>query len=200
MDEFKALVELLGMLVWHPGTGVLIGLLALAAYLDYQTLRIPNWLTGTGVLYGLLFNTMYSAWAGSDATAGTAASGLVFGVIGLVVGLLVPMPLYVLRVMGAGDVKLIAMVGSFIGALAMGKALLAIFITGGIVALSTVVARRSLPALLTSLRLIGRGWLQPAVGSWLPGTAASIGRLPYGVPICLGTVAFLTGRQLGYFH
>src|SRR6478609_3396922 len=57
MQNFYAFLELMGMLVTDPRTGVLIGLLVVAAISDWRTYRIPNWLTGGGLVFGLVCNT-----------------------------------------------------------------------------------------------------------------------------------------------
>ena len=83
---------------------VLLVLAVLAAFWDLRTRRIPNWL----VLSGLI--------------AGFGLNGLLFGLVGLktaglgmLTGFAVYFVLHLLHAMGAGDVKLMAAVGSLVG-------------------------------------------------------------------------------------
>lgn len=192
MNELEALGELLWMLVSHPQTGALIALLALAAVIDWKTLRIPNWLTAGGMVYGLLYNATHATSIGAG--LGTAA-------LGLAAGLALLMPLYLLRVLGAGDVKLMGAIGAFLGAPAMPLAVAFVLVTGGLAAVLFAVSRRAAGPFLHNLRFVAWSLLTPASGAWRPSAAAtmpSIGKLPYGVSICLGGVAFLVARQLGF--
>lgn len=78
--------------------------LLLAAIYDGATHRIPNWLSLLLLLTGLSWN--YFAGDG----LGIKNSGT-----GLVVGLLLMLPGYIFGSMGAGDVKLMAAIGSVVG-------------------------------------------------------------------------------------
>ena len=76
-----------------------------AAVYDVRYRRIPNWLTVGGVLLGLALNAfLYQGWP-----------GLRFSLPGFGLGFGVYFLLYVLRAMGAGDVKLMAAVGAVVG-------------------------------------------------------------------------------------
>ncbi|MES2481558.1 MAG: A24 family peptidase [Pseudomonadota bacterium] len=169
---------------------VLVLLLGLAAWTDWRTMRIPNWLTVPGMAWGLYFSAIHGVSVGA---------GLLSGALGLATGLLMLLPLFALRVLGAGDVKLMAMVGAFLGALATFKALLVIGIVGGVAALLFAVSHRALGQLAVNARDIVQSAALPGVGLWRPGVSGpSIGKLPYGISIALGTVVFLVLRQLGF--
>ena len=136
LSEMTAMLELLQMLVLSPRTGVLMALLLVAAVIDIKTGRIPNWLVFGGALYALVYNTMSPLYARDI--------GILFALGGLAVGLVSLLPAYLFRVMGAGDVKLMAMVGAFVGAWATVGAVLATLVAGGVLALAlamTVVNR-----------------------------------------------------------
>ena len=190
MNPLDFLLNLLHMLLWHPGTGVLIGLLLLAAWIDWRTFRIPNWLTASGMAWGLAYNTVFadSAW-----------SGLAHGLLGLVTGLALLLPLYAIRVMGAGDVKLMAMVGAFLGALATAKALILVGIAGGLAVLLFALSQRATRQLAANVKDMAESMVIAGMPIWRPELAGrSVGKLPYGVSISVGTLAFLVLRQLGY--
>lgn len=190
MTETEALVELLWMLVADPRTGVLIGLLLVAAVIDWRTMRIPNWLTAGGMLYGLAINA---------SMAPSSGAGLALAAGGLVLGLVLLLPLYLVRAMGAGDVKLMAAVGAFLGPLAVFKAALFVFVVGGLAALAFALSRRASRQLAANLTEFAQSLVLPGVAVWRPGIGtASIGNLPYGVSISVGTQLFLLTRQLGF--
>ena len=170
-------------------SAVLVLLLVMAAVIDVRTLRIPNRLTLSGAALGLAL----AAAGGWDA--------FLQGLGGLGAGFALLLPLYLLRVMGAGDVKLMAMAGSFLGFPDVLGATIFVFITGGAAALLFVMARKQLARALRNVSdvVVGLG-LSVAAGLPLAGMApsASVGKLPYGVSISLGTILYLAARQLGY--
>src|SRR5688572_10689038 len=78
--------------------------LIVAAWIDGKELRVPNWITFPMVLSGIAFNVWMSGW-----------SGLGAALLGTVVGLATLLPLYSVGGMGAGDVKLMAGMGAWLG-------------------------------------------------------------------------------------
>src|SRR5688500_13934209 len=93
-----SLPSLLAALACHPAIALAMLVIA-AAVIDVQSLRIPNWLTVGGMVLGLAWNT---------AVASASLAGFLWALGGLAVGLVVLLPFYAVRVMGAGDVKLMA--------------------------------------------------------------------------------------------
>lgn len=83
---------------------VLLILLVAAAWTDVEERRIPNALVLHGMLIALVMAVLA---AGSE--------GLVMALAGIVIGGLMLLPFYAVGGMGAGDVKLVAMVGAFVG-------------------------------------------------------------------------------------
>jgi prepilin peptidase CpaA len=191
MDEVRAFFELLGMLVTEPRTGVLLALLAAAAVSDYRTYRIPNLLTGGGIAFALVYNIVSPPWH-ADWTFGPAGMLLGFGAM---------LPLYALRALGAGDVKLMAMVGAFLGAGATVEALLFSIVTGGIAALAFSLRKRVTGSMLANTTTIMRGLLwSPISGAnpqLRPDLTQSVGKLAYGISIAVGTTCYLVAQQFG---
>jgi prepilin peptidase CpaA len=79
-----------------------------AAIYDVKARRIPNALNVALTMYGLMFHLVVAGW-----------KGLLFSLAGLAVGLVLMLIPYALKGMGAGDVKLMAAVGSVVGTAAI---------------------------------------------------------------------------------
>ena len=193
LSEMTAMLELLQMLVLSPRTGVLIALLVIAAVIDMKTGRIPNWLVFGGALYALVYNTMSPLYARDI--------GILFALGGLAVGLVALLPAYLFRVMGAGDVKLMAMVGAFIGAWATVGAVLATLVAGGVLALALAMWAGRTVRLLRNVAAVSRGTMvtmATGIGGLAVHAGPSAGKMPYGVAIAVGTIAYLVLSQLGF--
>ncbi|MGZ5200063.1 MAG: A24 family peptidase [Telluria sp.] len=192
MNEFKAFLELLGMLFSDPRTGVLLALLAAAAACDRRTYRIPNLVTGGGILFALAYNTAVPPSMVADWT--WAPAGMLLGLVAL-------LPMYAIGAMGAGDVKLMAMAGAFLGPQGTIWALLFSGAAGGIAALAFALRKRMLARMLTNTGDMLRGMLWSAVagnGAALqPARLQSVGRLAYGISIACGTTAYVVAHQFG---
>ena len=192
-SEITAMLELLQMLALSPRTGVLMVLLFIAAVIDVRTNRIPNWLVFGGALYGLIYNTISPLYARDI--------GILFALGGLGVGLAALLPAYVFRVMGAGDVKLMAMVGAFLGTWATVGAVLATMVAGGALAIGLAVWSGRTARMLRNVRELSHGTaftLATGNTAYMVHDGPSAGKMPYGVAIAVGTIAFLVLSQLGF--
>jgi prepilin peptidase CpaA len=190
MAELRSFIELLGMLVTDPRTGVLLALLAAAALYDYRTYRIPNLITGGGILFALVYNgvvppEMHAGWTWAPA--------------GMLLGFGAMLPMYAMRTMGAGDVKLMAMVGAFLGVSGTAYALLFCVITGGLAAIVFASKKRVMARMLANAGGVMRAMLWSSVANGNPrlhpGAAQSVGKLAYGISIAMGTTAYLLAQQ-----
>jgi prepilin peptidase CpaA len=191
MSDFNAVLASLATLASQPRLNVLVALLLLAAIIDWRTYRIPNWLTVSGMVVGLLYNSIDPS----------PASGFWLALAGLGVGLVMLLPLYVLRVMGAGDVKLMAMVGAFLSVPDIIYAVLYTLITGGVAALAFAIYRRAFRRMSANVADIVQSMTFAAIAGYRPAPdmagRISIGKLPYGVSIAVGTILWLMARLLG---
>ncbi len=79
--------------------------------------------------------------------------------VGIAVGMGITLPLYWLRAMGAGDVKLMGMVGAFLGGADTFAATLVIFVVGGVLGLVAVARRRAFRQLGANLKQMAFGGL-----------------------------------------
>lgn len=172
-------VQFFGAYTLEIYLAVLIGIVAVATWVDIREHRIPNWLVATGLLMAGVFHALSPFGHGTG-----------FAVAGLAVGMVALMPLYVMGTMGAGDVKLMGMVGAFLGTAAVLGAVLATLIAGGILALIASAYKRALPQLLGNLRTIltqrDIRRMGGAESEAMP-VPLSVGKLPYAVAIAAGT-------------
>jgi prepilin peptidase CpaA len=163
---------------------LLLMLLAAAVY-DILYRRIPNWLTVTGVVLGLAMNTLI----------GPPEGGILFSVVGLLVGFTIYAVAYALRFMGAGDVKLMAAVGALVGWRTWFGIFVITALVGGVMALILVVARGRLKKTLFNV-----GFILSEMGHARPAYLANeeldvknkkaLG-LPHGAVIAVSTVFYL---------
>jgi prepilin peptidase CpaA len=164
---------------------VLLALVLCAAVFDVRYRKIPNWLTLLGVLVGLGLNTfLFQGWP-----------GLRLSLMGLGLGFGVYFVLYALRAMGAGDVKLMAAVGSMVGWEDWFGIFIITAIVGGVAALLLVLFRGRLKKTLFNVSFI--------LSEMKSGRPAYMGKeeldvrspkalgLPHGAVIAVATLAFL---------
>ena len=193
--EALAVLELLQALVVEPRTALLIGLLIGAACIDAKTHRIPNVLVMIGIAFAIPYNGIYPAYHSEN--------GWLVALSGMGVGFVAFLPLYFLRAMGAGDVKLMAMVGAFVGPWPAVLSVLWSCVAGGVLALGYLMwtgnARRGFGNVKT---LVTSNFMTMSIGhvDLSVSPLVSAGKLPYGVAIASGTIAFLVVRQLGFIH
>lgn len=165
-------------------------LLVLAVVSDMRSRRIPNRLVlwGLALAAGLHGVGLLAHW---PSLAGDAPWSPLAGCLAGGSALL---PLYLLRACGAGDVKLMAMVGSFIGAPAVLVAALCTLLAGGLLSLAFMFGRGVAAQALANLRFMLAQWMLRAStgqGVRLEPLATTAARLPYAVAIALGTLASL---------
>ena len=110
-------------------------LLVAAVVTDLRTHRIPNVLLAPALSLAFLLNTLHDG-----------GIGFISAAAGLAVGILMFLPLYVVRGMGAGDVKLLGVVGSFIGPWGAVVAGMATMMVGAVFGIIALVWRYGQPA------------------------------------------------------
>lgn len=157
-------------------------LLCCAAWFDLCSHRIPNGLVAAGMVSGLLLNSLLPAGLGLS----TALQGM-----GL--GLLLLLPLYLLRAMGAGDVKLMAMIGSFIGPMAIVAVTLFTFVCGGVMALAVALQTGQSGRVFGNIYMVLQGAALQVIGGQKPDISVPrpAGKLPYAVAIAAGTMFYM---------
>lgn len=156
-------------------------LLLLASGHDLRVRKIPNTLVLWGVLTALVLSLT------------PRGIGVLSAVLGGMTGFLVFLLLHLFRMVGAGDVKLVAAVGMFVGWPDTVQLCMAILIAGGLLATAYAVwtcrwktVLRNLHAGLMQLIRLGQwpGFGQPLFSEVSPE------RLPYALAVGLGTVGY----------
>lgn len=159
---------------------VVIAVIAIAAYTDWRWRLIKNTLTLPAMALGLLLHFLGNGWF-----------GLLSGLAGLAVGFaLMTIPL-ALGQMGGGDVKLMAALGSLLGAYAILNVFLYTTLAGGLLAMGFALFQGE------GLNTLRRTW-HLAIGLFIlrtrpilttePGQAVA---MPYGLAIAAGTLTYL---------
>jgi len=146
----------------------------IATAVDIRTRRIPNELTAamTGIGLGL-------------AATGISGISVWASMLGLVVGLALMMPGHLLGATGAGDVKLMAAVGSIVGPAMVVSAFLFTAVAGGGLAVLVAVKRRRLAATFEGA---GRLIAAPAGVKQEIRSAPASSRFAYGPAIAVGSI------------
>lgn len=172
---------------------LLLALLALAVWHDVRARRIPNAIVFPGALLALALHAFLPAGAGLFGTP-MGGLGIMSALGGLGIGLAILLPMYAFGLMGAGDAKLLAMVGAFVGAGDIAAVGIATLLAGGLLALAVAIRQGILRRVLDSTyrTVLHAGLSQMKGGLALP---APSGRLPYAVAIAGGTLACLAWRH-----
>jgi prepilin peptidase CpaA len=128
---------------------VLIVMLLLASHFDVLYRRVPNKLVVTGLILASA-----SSWYRIEVPPNEAA-------LGFIIAMMIYLPFYVANIMGAGDVKLLSVVGAFLGPAQFVLAAVFILIAGGAIALlyrvgsSSGVLAKDVPYALSILVGVG---------------------------------------------
>ena len=174
------------MFVMLLAAGLLFSLLLTALWHDIASRRIPNWLVLAGLIAGLACQLFLPRGAGLFA-APPGSLGIVSALLGVLAGGALLLPLYLLRAMGAGDVKLMAAIGAFLGPLQVLGAVLLTFMAGGVLALGAALFSRSVHQVFDNLRLMLLYLVAGKDAGLKLSDAPTTGRLPYALAIFAGT-------------
>jgi prepilin peptidase CpaA len=171
----------------------MLALLAWAAVSDWTCRRIPNWITFSLALTGL-----------AHGLAGTAAVDFRAAVLGLLVGFCLTFVYFALGAMCAGDVKLLAGVGAWLGPWGALQVFLAEAVIGAVLALVQAIAQGRLRVVLRNTVVLagsmaagaGDGGLgaSGAIDSTNSGAPVDKRWLPYSIPVLIATVVVLASR------
>jgi prepilin peptidase CpaA len=166
-------------------TVVLVGLVVAVAAIDIRAHRIPNLLLAPAAALGCALQIWAEGWQGLYIAGG-----------GFAVGLCMFLPFYLLRAFGAGDVKALAAVGTFLGVKLTVLAAAFTLIAGAILGLMIVWMRKA-SALSTLYRVVGVFAAPRSLATASrDGRRHESERFPYGAAIAFGVLAtlFWSGR------
>jgi prepilin peptidase CpaA len=179
-DVYTAMAD--SQLIWLVCWGVTITLVV-AAVIDGYKLKVPNWITFPMIAGGWLASGLMFGWA-----------GLGWSLVGTAVGLGLLLPAYAIGGMGAGDVKLLAGVGAWVGAGLTFRAFVVSAMVGGLIALVMVVYRRRWGHHKNQFLMILSEILILRDPEQLSKIAAdrksTMMLLPYGIPIAIGSIGY----------
>ena len=162
---------------------LLVVLVLVAAVTDLKSRRIPNLLVLAGLIVAFVvqvFLPMGMGWQG--------------WLYGMLTGFAVFFPLYLLRGMAAGDVKLMAAVGAFVGWSMALKIALLTCVAGGVMSVLYIVVKGRVRQAWDNICMIMLPMLMRKTGVKLDAvdvSAQSVGRIPYAVAIAVGTAIAL---------
>lgn len=161
-------------------------LLVMAVIHDMRARRIPNLLVLIGIALAVGLHALALAMGSASLTGQSWWSPLA----GLFTGLASLMPLYLLRATGAGDVKLMGMVGAFIGTQPVLAATFYTFLAGGLLSLAFMLRPGVARQALVNVRFLVSDWVlrtNTGQGLRLAPLKSTAARLPYAIAIALGT-------------
>lgn len=158
---------------------ILTALLAVVARSDIAARRIPNALVLVVAVLGMCVG----------ATILRAPVGLRGAIAGLALGLALWVPFWLMRVLGAGDVKLAAAIGTWLGPAGVLEASVLAAVAGGVLALAVLARRRRIAALASGVALWAAALQRGELTKPLVNDKTDV--LPYGVALAVG--AALTG-------
>jgi prepilin peptidase CpaA len=148
------------------------------------------------MLLGLTFSVVFRGWA-----------GLGSGGLGLLVGGACLLPVYVLGGMGAGDLKMLAAIGAWVGAWEVFLMFLATALLGGVMGVAVAIldarsqGKRSPLIQALSVALITRSnplQAGPSGSTDDDTQQRSAPKLPYAIPIGLGSCAVFAFRHVAF--
>lgn len=157
--------------------------LIIAAVIDGAILKVPNWLTFPFIICGWLHCTLQGG-----------VPGLGLSLLGTFVGMMLLLILRNVGGMGAGDVKLLAGVGAWLGTVVTLYAFAATALVGGVMAVIMILRSGQWEKHVAMAYQILHEW--KTIRN--PEKLAAIARerkptmqlLPYGIPMAIGSIAY----------
>ncbi|TBW34366.1 hypothetical protein E0E54_14455 [Azotobacter chroococcum] len=161
---------------------IMSAFLAGAVAYDSISYRLPNYYLLLGFLLALMLQV---SAAGGD---GIASAG-----VGLLAGFALFMPLYVVGGMAAGDIKLMAVVGSFLGSAGALWAGACSLVAGAVLGVCYLLYKKQFG------KLLSRYWAMASLRTHIPTQEddAARHRFPYAIAIFTGTLISLFWQPFG---
>jgi len=157
-----------------------IFLALIGGYTDLRNRRIPNWLTVPGLVVGVAASAILGGWSGLKTSL--LGTGLAFALL---------LPFWLLRSLGAGDLKFATALGAYFGHIRMVDILLGSIFVAGVMALALIIYERRF---LESIRNIGHILVSLATFR-LPGSQVRLENpdaltIPWGVALAITVILY----------
>jgi prepilin peptidase CpaA len=165
----------------------------IASWNDYRRHRVPNWLNGALLLTGLVAQAFFAGLPGLQ----RALCGVFIGTAPLFV-------LWMMKGMGAGDVKFMAALGAWLGPQMTLHALVVGGLVGGAMAMVMLVVQRNWRQTSVNMGVLvtKMSSLRTAFGEF--GSAGSMGSnggvLPYAIPLSIGALVVVFSNYFGWWE
>lgn len=161
-------------------TAGFLGFLICSAATDLLQRRLPNRLTAAGCFIGFAIHLYSSGW-----------SGAAFSAAGAVAAFAVTLPLWLLKAVGAGDVKWFAAAGAWLGAPgSVGLAIGSILVSAGIAVAYSIVSPTFRRGCRDRLWLVVAGLRTDSMSMMLP-PSEQRGRFPFMAAVLPTACAFI---------
>ena len=179
---------------WWIAYSILVPGVVLASWIDWRYRKVPNWLNLCLILVGLTVQILFKGWSGLWMGLGGMALG--FGL------LIIP---WLMHAMGAGDVKLMAAIGVWLGPIMTLRAFCIGAILAGVIAVVMIFAGRrfwqaygNMGLIMSKFKSMKRAFSDFGSVRALRSTSQL---LPYGVPLSIGAllVVFSQGANWWVF-
>jgi prepilin peptidase CpaA len=157
-----------------------LGVTFVAAFVDFRTHKIPNWLTVPALFAGIALRSFLGGWTGTKASLEGAG-----------IALILLLPLVLMRALGAGDWKLMGAVGAFLGPVMFLFVLLGSFLVSGLMAIVEMLRTQRVKETFHNLGVLVQGFFSfglrahPEISLDNP----ALLKLPFGVAAAISTLA-----------
>jgi prepilin peptidase CpaA len=175
---------------WQVTCAVLVPGVLLASWIDYAQRRVPNWLNLALIIVGFGVQGMFFA-----------GDGLLTGFLGMLTGfglLIIP---WLMHAMGAGDVKLMAAIGVWLGPALTFQSFLLGVVLGGVAGVIMIVVGGRVHLAAANMQIIFAKCMSSKTLFSEFGSVQSFGtttqKLPYGVPLTAGTLIMMGFHLFG---
>jgi prepilin peptidase CpaA len=157
---------------------------AVAGWTDWRWRRIPNWLTVPAAAVGLTLNVVLGGWQGAK-----------LSLLGLALGFGLMLPFVAVKALGAGDLKLVAALGAFLGWQRLLAVLFAAVLIAGAMAVVLIVWKKRVRETARNIfhLLLALATLRP------PQTEVTLDnpralKVPFGVAVALAVLLYMAGQ------
>lgn len=159
-------------------------LAAVAGFTDWRSRRIPNWLTMPGLVVGIVLNSWSGGWPGAkDSLLGTG------------LGLALLLPFVIIRALGAGDWKLVGVLGAFLGPSRLTLVLIVTILVNGVIALGMIVWKRRVTQTARNfLRMLGAFASMQLPGRDLTLDNPEAVKVPFGIAVAIAMILYAASR------